>query len=47
MVEHHKPVDQIVEEALAIFVDTEGMNTDEQDAIREALEWAIHQARGF
>lgn len=47
MVDHSKSPERIAEEALAIFVDTEGMNTDEQDAIREALEWAIHQARGF
>jgi hypothetical protein len=47
MVEHHKSADQIAQEALAIFVDTEGMPSYEFDEIMEALLWAIHQARGY
>lgn len=47
MVDHSKSPERIAEEALAIFVDTEGMPSDESEAIKEALLWGVHQARGF
>lgn len=47
MVEHHKSADQIAEEAMAIFLDTEGMDATEQELLYEMLVFAVHQARGF
>lgn len=44
MVEHVKSADQIVAEAMAIFIDTEGMDTLEVEQIEEALYWALDQA---
>lgn len=44
MVEHVKPAAQIVEEALAIFVDTEGMDPVDLEQIENALYWALDQA---
>jgi hypothetical protein len=43
MVEHYKSADQIVAEAMAIFVDTEGMDSAEAESIEQALYWALDQ----
>lgn len=44
MVEHIKSADQIVAEAMTIFLDTEGMDPLEFEQIQEALYWALDQA---
>ena len=44
MVEHVKSADQIVFEALVIFVDTEGMDALDIENIEQALYWALEQA---
>lgn len=43
MVEHFRSADQIVAEAIAIYVDTEGMNPEDIEAIEDALYWALLQ----
>lgn len=44
MVEHVKSADQIVAEAMAIFMDTEGIDQEDFLAIENALYWALDQA---
>lgn len=47
MVEHGKSAEQIAKEALELFIRYGWYDAPEEEQILEALEWAIHQARGF
>jgi len=47
MVDHTKSADQIVFEAIAIHIDSEGMNSEMLESVESALYWALDQVGKF